>query len=258
MPPIQKFLKADFILGQLIDHFKDRPFFTRVELFDFYHQFEPDLKKTAFEGRVYHLRAKKLISSVDRKRFSLSYKPRFTPVLEPRQKDVFSKVEKQFPDVSFCIWSTKWMNEFMLHQPGRFMNVLEVGDEAAETVFHFLQDNNIRNLFFQPGAKEIENYISENFDSVVVKYLVTKAPLEIASNIRIPSIEKILVDIFADKVLYLVFQGSELSFIFNSVYQKYEINFTKLFHYAKRRGKSEELSAFLRINTDIPKNVLND
>jgi len=47
----------------------------------------------------------------------------------------------------------------MLHQPGRFMNVLEVGGEAAETVFHFLQDNNLCNLFFQPDAKEIGNYI---------------------------------------------------------------------------------------------------
>nr|NQU92567.1 hypothetical protein [Bacteroidota bacterium] len=204
------------------------------------------------------MRAKKIISSIDSKRFSLSYKPRFVPVLENRQKDIFSKVEKQFTDVKCCIWSTKWMNEFMLHQPGRFINILEVGDEAAEIVFHFLQDNNIRNLFFQPGAKEIENYIFENYDSVVVKYLVTKAPLEMASKVQIPAIEKILVDIFTDKILYNVFQGSELSFIFSSVYNKYEINFTKLLHYAKRRGKEKELSAFLITNTDIPEYILND
>ncbi len=251
-------LRIDYITGQLMNHFKELPFFSRAELLDFYRQFEPEIKKTTFEGRIYHLKAKKLISSIDSKRFSLSYKPRFSPMLENQQKDIFSKVEKQFHDVRCCIWSTKWMNEFMLHQPGRFITVLEVGDEAAEIVFHFLQDNNIRNMFFKPTAKEIENYISENFDSIVIESLVTKSPLEVISNVRVPSIEKILVDIFSDKNLYVVFQGSELSFIFNSVFKKYEIDFSKLFNYAKRRGKDKELTAFIRSNTDIPKYVLND
>ena len=250
-------LRVDYITGQLINHFKGQPFFTRADLHDFYQQFEPEIKKTTFEGRIYHLKAKKLISSIDSKRFSLSYKPRFTPMLENRQKDIFTRVEKQFPDVRCCIWSTKWMNEFMLHQPGRFITILEVGNEAAENVFHFLQDNNIRNMFFKPVAKEIENYISENFNSVVIESLVTKAPLEVVSNVRVPSIEKVLVDIFSEKDLYVVFQGSELSFIFNSVYKKYEIDFSKLFNYAKRRGKDKELATFIRSNTDIPKYVIN-
>lgn len=251
-------MKSDFITGKVIDYFKDKPFFTRLDLLNFFQKYEPDIKKTTFEGRLYQLKAKRIISPIGRKRFSLSYKPRFLPVLENRQKDVFSRVEKQFPDVRCCIWSTKWMNDFMLHQPGRFINVLEVGDEAAEIVFHFLQDNNIRNLYFQPGTKEIEKYILENYDSVVVKSLVTKSPLETVTNVKVPAIEKILVDIFIDNDLYIVFQGSELSFIFNSVYNKYEINFTKLFHYAKRRGKAGELSSFLKSNTDIPNIIIND
>jgi hypothetical protein len=251
-------LRIDYITGQLINYFKGQPFFTRAELLEFYRQFEPEIKKTTFEGRIYHLKAKKLISSIDSKRFSLSYKPRFTPILENRQKDVFSRVEKQFPGVRCCIWSTKWINEFMLHQQGRFITILEVGNEAAENVFHFLQDNNIRNMFFKPVEKEIEYYILENFDSVVIESLVTKAPLEVVSNVRVPSIEKILVDIFSDKELYIVFQGSELSFIFNSVFKKYEIDFSKLFNYAKRRGKEKELKEFITSKTDIPEYILND
>ncbi|WP_425342600.1 DUF6577 family protein [Lunatimonas salinarum] len=33
---------------------------------------------------------------------------------------IFKKLASEFPFVSICIWSTSVINEFMLHQPGRF------------------------------------------------------------------------------------------------------------------------------------------
>jgi hypothetical protein len=251
-------LSTDFITNQLIESFKDRPFVTREELFDLYRHYEPGLKQATFESRLYHLRRKEIIRSIDRKRFSFSYKPHFTPSLENRQKDIFSRVEKQFPDLACCIWSTKWIHEFMLHLPGRYINVLEVGEDAQEIVFHYLQDSSIRNLYFQPHQKEVTYYVFENTDAVVVKSLVTKSPLEMVENTRVPGIEKILVDVFTEKVLFNIFQGSELGFIFNSVYNKYAINFTTMFHYARRRGKAKELKDFLLTKTDIPNYYIND
>ena len=76
--------------------------------------------------------------------------------------------------------------------------------------------------------------------------------MQVVNGIIVPTLEKILVDIFADKILFNAYQGSELAFIFNTAYQKYELNLTKLLSYASRRGKQQELSDFLYLKTDIP------
>jgi hypothetical protein len=46
--------------------------------------------------------------------------------------------------------------------------------------------------------------------------------------------------------------------IINTAYQRYAINFTTLFHYARRRGKELEMKQFLKGRTDIPKVIFND
>ena len=67
-----------------------------------------------------------------------------------------------------------------------------------------------------------------------------------------------IVDLFSDKNLFSIFQGSELVHIINNAYQRYSINFTTLFHYAGRKRKEKDLRHFLLERTDIPKNIIND
>jgi 7-cyano-7-deazaguanine synthase in queuosine biosynthesis len=66
------------------------------------------------------------------------------------------------------------------------------------------------------------------------------------------------VDLYCDKKLFAAFQGSEFIHIINNAYKRYSIDFTKLFHYAKRRRKEIELVAFFSDKTDIPNSILND
>jgi hypothetical protein len=85
----------------------------------------------------------------------------------------------------------------------------------------------------------IDKYASLNFNSIIVKDLITKAPVQTIDKIPTAPLEKILVDIFSDKDLFITFQGSELDMIFQTAFEKYTINKSKLFRYAKRRGKDE-------------------
>ena len=64
-----------------------------------------------------------------------------------------------------------------------------------------------------------------------------------------------LVDIFADENLFHFYQGSELIYIFERILNRYSINLTKLFSYAKRRKKEQEIKQFISIH--IP-NFLED
>ena len=146
----------------------------------------------------------------------------------------------------------------MLHIPGRYITVLQVDKEALEPVYEFLKEQNISNLFIQPEEKEIERYIYETETAIVLQPLVSKSPTQKVNKIATTTIEKLIVDLYCDKKLFAAFQGSEFIHIINSAYKRYSIDFTRLFHYAKRRRREAELEEFFTNKTDIPNSVLND
>ena len=137
----------------------------------------------------------------------------------------------------------------MIHQPGRFLLLVEADAVATESVFYFLKDEHYKNVFLNPDETLLERYIYEETKSIIVKPLVTKAPLEKEKQVVTPSLEKILVDLFIDQKLFSPFQGSELVHIYNTLYSKYTLNITRMTAYAKRRTKEEELLDFMTKNT---------
>jgi len=249
-------MSKDYIIEQLENQFKEKESFLREELFDFYRQFEPDLKDNTFRWRIYNLKTEKIITPLSRGLFTLSYKPVFIPEIGDVEKRIFTKVAKQFPGLRQCIWSTKAINEFMLHIPGRYITVLQVEKEALEPVYEFLKEQKYSNVYIQPEEKEIERYIYESDTAIILQSLITKSPTQRIKTITSITIEKMIVDLYSEKKLYNAFQGSELVHIINNAYNRYSIDFTKLFGYAKRRRKEVGLEEFLSTKTDIPKSTL--
>lgn len=114
------------------------------------------------------------------------------------------------------------------------------------------------NIFIQPEEKETERYIYESDKAIVLLPLVSKSPLQKINTISTITLEKLIVDLYSDKKLIVAFQGSEFAHIVNTAYGRYVIDFTTLFHYAKRRRKDIELREFFKNKTDIANNILND
>jgi hypothetical protein len=251
-------LVRDFITEKLKQTFKGRESLSRQELFDFFLQFDPDLKDSTFRWRIYNLKDKNLISPISRYRFTLAHKPTFEPLIGEKERKIAALIRNQFKELRFAVWSTRVVNEFMLHQPARFLTIIEVERDAIEPVFYFLKDSNIKAIFLDPEEKEIDRYISGLENAVVVLPLVSKAPIQAIKTTATITIEKLLVDLFSDKQLFNAYQGSELAHIFNNAYSRYTIDFTKLFSYATRRRKEEDLKIFLVQKTDIPQTIFND
>ncbi len=251
-------MARNFIIEQLKQKFKDQELFSREALYNFYLQFEPELKETTFRWRIYNLKQKKIIRPISRTDFTMLYKPVFKRDMgEPEQK-ISALIEKGFKGLKNSIISTRIINEFMLHQPVRFFILVEVEKEALESVFYYLKDNGIRNVFLQPEEKELQRYVNELDNAIILQSLVSKAPLQTVKQVSTTTLEKLLVDLFCDKKLFYTYQGSEMIFIFNNAYRRYSIDFTKLFSYAQRRNRETGLMDFLTDKTDIPKTILND
>lgn len=248
-------MRTNFFKLKIEEKFRGKEHITRNELYEFYKLFEPDLSQATFSWRIHNLKEKNILQSVKRNLYTLVEKKAFQPVITPKLKTLGTKVTKEFPTAHNCVWNTKWLNEWTIHQPGRFLTVVEVESSATESVFYFLKDANYRNVFLNPNEDIIERYIYDQVETTIVKPLVTKAPIQHKKHLSIPTLEKILVDLFIDKKLYAPYQGRELINIFNAVYKNYGINITKVLGYAKRRGKDEALLEFITKNTVLKKLV---
>ncbi len=235
--------------NRLIEEFKDRSFFTRGDLFDFYRYYEPDLKKGTFGWRVHDLKEKDIIRPLKRGLYVISFKPGYNPKISPDIFKLAKQITNKFEDVKHCIWETGWFNEFSQHQASRRITLIEIEKDFVESLYYDLKDSSRKEVYMNPDDKLINFYIAESNSPVVIKKLITRSPIskriEKKLTLYTPLLEKILVDIFSEEKLFSYLQGSELIHIYKNALSKYAINFTKLFSYAKRREREEDIKQFM-------------
>jgi len=171
----------------------------------------------------------------------------FVPEISSKAKTLNKKIKKDFPYLEFCIWNSSLLNEFTLHQANQFYLLIEVEKEATQAIFLYLKENKY-SVFLEPTKDVFEKYITGNNNLIIVKTLITEAPTQNIDGINTSSLEKILVDIFCDEIIFSAYQGNEMRTIYNEAFSKYSINKSKLLRYANRRGKKEELKTYINSN----------
>ena len=131
----------------------------------------------------------------------------------------------------------------MRHQPGRFYFIIEVEKDSIQSVFYNLKEMNYA-VFSEPTSDILEKYLPNNKDIFIVKSLVTEAPTQNIKGINTISLEKLLVDIFCDNIIFAPQQGSEMRTIFETALTKYAINQSRMLRYANRKGKKESFTKY--------------
>jgi len=131
----------------------------------------------------------------------------------------------------------------MVHQPGRFHILVEVEKDAVESVFYFLKESKYL-VFIEPNSDILDKYLPDKNESLIIKSLVTEAPLQKIEGVNTVSLEKMLVDVFCDDVIFAAQQGSEMRNIFHEAKRKYVINENRLFRYANRRNKKDNFKKY--------------
>ncbi len=251
------------IEDRLIVEFKDRGSFTRRELFGFFRQFEPNLKDSTFAWRIYDLKKRNILKPLMRGLYSISQKPMYNPEISQELHKIAVEISSKFADIKHCIWEIDWLNEFSQHQSGKKMILVEVEKEFIESAYYALKDNFKNDIYLNPDQKAINFYISESNQPLVIKNLITRSPIgkqtEGKVEIYTPLLEKILVDLFAEEKLFYLYQGNELVTILENSIKTYAVDFTKLFSYAKRRMKEQEIREFLTSNIPhLVKDITHD
>lgn len=216
----------------------------------FYKQFDKDIKRATVDWRIYDLVNKGVLHRVGRGLYSFSENEgkEFIPEINRSLKYLSGKIHNQFPFIDICIWSTKWLNEFMLHQPFRFYTMVEVEKEVMESVFYALKEHG-KDVFLDPSEGIVNNYVVNASEPIIITRLTTEAPTQKVNKVVTQTIEKLLVDIYCDPVIFAAQQGAELKRIYQAVFDKYNVNNAKMFRYASRRNKRDEIEDI--INNEV-------
>ncbi|MCH7525772.1 MAG: hypothetical protein IIC74_12500, partial [Bacteroidetes bacterium] len=199
----------------------------------------PELKESSINVYLSRFKKEGLIKNPTRGVYALKGKELYYPVIDNKLKRLFKKIKKDYPFIDFCIWDTKWLNEFMRHQPFKFYTVLELEKDVTQSVFYALKEQG-KQVFIEPDAETFELYVHNSDDVIILKHLISEAPIQELENIVTPTLEKLLVDMTIDTKVYAAQQG-EIQFIYASAFEKYEVNTNKIKRYAYRRNREKEV-----------------
>lgn len=193
------------------------------------------------------LKKEGVINTPSRGIYELDRSPLFQPKISNNLKKIYNKVKQEFPYITFCVWESIWLNDLMRHQLFKHYLIVEVEKDASESVFNFLSKTS-KNVFLNPDMKIFDLYIHGLDEAIIVKKIVSEAPLMEIQDVVVPTLEKLLVDMLIDINLFSAQQG-ETEFIMKSAMDRFTINELKMRRYALRRNREIEMENLINISS---------
>lgn len=234
-----------FLKDKVISYLEAESTISKAKLVDSILSDFPELKESTVNVYLSRLKKEGVISNPARGLYTLKGKKRYNPLIDIKLKRLYNKIKKEYPFAEYCIWNTKWLNEFMRHQPFKFYTVLELDKDVTESVFYTLKELG-KQVFIEPDAETFDLYISNSEDVIILKHLISEAPLQEIENVAVPTIEKLLVDMIIDTKMYAA-QQNEIESIYANVFGKYEVNKNKMKRYAYRRNREKEIASLTNL-----------
>lgn len=235
---------AEIILNYAREHGGE---VVRKQLMAWFADSYPDGSVRSIDTTLRQLLRENMLKKTERGVFSLneSRKPVFRPAVSDEMLRLANVVRENYPYTNFCISQTGWLTPFMQHVPNVDMLVLEVDRLAAEPVFEDVR--NIveeRTVLLKPTQREYHLYASGR-KGLLVKELVTEAPLLYIDFVSVPSLEKLLVDATISPE-YDFARGGDLFTLYENAASMYAVNKKAMLRYAARRGQKEEIDNLIK------------
>jgi hypothetical protein len=211
------------------------------QIYEWFAQGDPQIPKATVNWRIYEMVRKGQLVRVGKGRFRTWHGGPSNWVATEGSAVIVRILAEEFPLATSCLWSTQNLAEFEQHLTSTPFTVVEVERAALTGVYYRIKEV-IPDTFLEPEQKLVEEYLIGRVGAVVVKPLVTESPL---SGNR-PTLEKILVDLVADRELFYFLQGTELHTIYQNATAKYAIQLDRLLRYATRRNRRNEVNQLLK------------
>ena len=230
---------------EVLDRIDIKKIYSHKELIDELKILKPDLSESTYHWAVSGLVRKGVLTRLGYDSYSLSSdlpKDEYMPVYSDTAAGLIRLVSEKYPYVKFTVFETVLMNEFLNHLIAQNTVFIQVEKESSIYVFRFLQEQGLLNIMFKPGKKEFNLYWSK--DCVIVTDMISEAPTR-ADRPHTIMLEKMLVDMSADKLIAATFSKAELPDVMEQAQSRYLLDKVRMLRYARRRNRQEVLLKYL-------------
>jgi hypothetical protein len=240
---------------------------SKNDLKQYFTEENPDLTIQGFRRILYGLEKRGVIYTSGSAVYSiqpasslpLKPKKKFTPIPSLTAKKVIETFKDQFPYSNCIYWETRILHNLMTHQPRTNMIIIETDKDSESAVFNHFISLGIRPTFLDPDRTTIDRYVGVQDESIIVSKLISQSPKRQKGNLlSYAKLEKILVDILVDENKYYVYQGRELSSIFENAFDTFFINQDSMLRYSGRRTAQDELKLFILNKTNLKLRVYSE
>ncbi len=168
----------------------------------------------------------------------------FRPIPKAISIRLYKKLKAAYPLLDFCIYNGEILSDLQHHLSYNNNIYIETERDATETIFHFVQDIHKR-CFLSPKEDMMSDYVHLDKKAFIVKPLISESPIQEVNGIKVPSIEKLLVDIQCDRDFYYL-QGQETLYMMQHAFTNYNVNIGLLLRYASRRNIKSQIEKYIQ------------
>ena len=166
----------------------------------------------------------------------------YRPIYSDHTMQLIDIISQAYPHVSFTVFETTLMNEFLNHLVAQNTVFIQAEKESNIFLFRFLQEQGYHDLLYRPSGKDFSLYWVK--DCIVVSDLISEAPILDDAPHSI-CLEKLLVDMYADKLISTTYSKAEFTKVLHLARSQYQVNTAKMLRYARRRNKEDDLANIL-------------
>ncbi|GJQ33261.1 MAG: hypothetical protein HBSAPP04_21000 [Ignavibacteriaceae bacterium] len=212
---------------------------SREEIAEVVKEHQPGISQSNLNWTIREVLSKTGVKSISKGKYQKSEKYEFMPEYSPLTTEVGEFLISQFPGIVPVVWNTRILNYFSQHMLFNSFIVVEVEKEIIEPLFETLQVK-FEDVFLEPSEEILWRYARKS-EVIVVKKVVSQAPLLKFHEMKTVSLEKLIVDLHSKDAILSPFHGGETLSIVRSIFQKHIIRFDRLMRYAGRRGLKPEV-----------------
>lgn len=229
----------------VIDKLELNRTYSHKELLELLKKVKPDLANT-----TYHWSISCLIR--DGKLFRRGYDvyslfqgeelKEYEPLYSDDAKYLINTISDKYPHVSFTVFETVLMNDFLNHLIAQNTIIVQVEKESSIYIFRYLRDEGYDNVLYKPRREDMALYWSNG--SIIVTDMVSEAPLR-TSDVHAITLEKMLVDMLADKLISASYSKAEYPDVIEQAERRFLLDKKRMLRYARRRNRYEEICNYL-------------
>lgn len=199
-----------------------------------------DVERNTLSWHLSNLCKKGKLRRVGRGIYTIQTANTFLVKTNTKVRSLYRSLLRQYPFADFCVYSANVITPLLHDMMPNNTIYIETNRDTIMSVFEMLLPKYKGRLFLAPTKEIATTYIEFSRENIIVKPLVTEAPLTLDGKVPVPTLEKLLVDTRVDADYYYL-QGYENLEMLRTAISHYNVNRNRLLRYADRRNMKNSI-----------------